>query len=578
MYKKNINQIQNYLIKQNIDAYILFLSDDHGSEYINDAYKSIAFICGFTGSAGTLLITKTSSYLWTDGRYFLQASTQLKASDTILMKIGIDISIIDFIKENVNSLAFDFKVASVSFINSLLKVKPNLFLIDESNLLDDIWVNRPKIHNKKVFLLPNKVCLHSANKKCEKTIKYIKSKKKFSVLISALDDIAYLLNARGKDIVHNPVFISFLLLSKVDNKLTYTLFINNKKLTKEVKEKFISEGLIIKPYEHVYKYISQIDHCIYFDSSKTNYKLYSLMKNKKDMMLYPTIAKAIKNHLEIKETKKAHIKDGIAMCKFLYYLNQNVKKNKLSEISIANYLEKLRRKQGAFDVSFNTICGYKEHGAIVHYSANVSTNKKVYNDGLLLVDSGGQYYFGTTDITRTIALGNITDQMKYHFTLVLKAHIAFSMATFDYNTLDSSLDYITRKPLWDNNLDYNHGTGHGIGFMLNVHEGPQSIRYNKVSPYVMKKGMITSNEPGLYIENEYGIRHENEILCVKKEDKLGFEPITYVPFDNKAIDRSLLTDKEINWLNNYHKMVYQKINKYLNEKEKEYLKELTKEI
>lgn len=579
MFKKRIQFIQEYLIKNNIDAYIAFLSDDHGSEYITSRYKSIAFLCGFTGSAATLLISKTNAYLWTDGRYFLQANMQLKQSDTILKKIGIDESIQDFIKENISSLVFDFEVASVSFVNSILKVKKGIKLYDENNLIDKVWTNRPNLSNKKIFLLPECVCKYSASEKCVKAIKHISSKNNFGILISALDDIAYMLNARGFDIPCNPVFMSFLFLSKVEGVMTFTLYINKSKISDEVYKKLQTQNIIIKPYLKIYDDVKTFKYKIYYDYNKTNYKLFSLMKNKKERFLWPSKAKAIKNLLEIKETKNAHIKDGVAMCKFLYYIKNNVGKKYLDEISVASYLAKLRKKCGAFQLSFNTICGYKENGAIIHYSATNETNKKIENDGFLLVDSGGQYFYGTTDITRTIALNNITAEMKYHFTLTLKAHIALSLAVFNKNTTDKELDYISRKPLWDASLDYNHGTGHGIGFMLNVHEGPQSIRYNKVNPVKMQKGMITSNEPGLYFENKYGIRHENELLCIKKDEKhLGFEPITYVPFDLDGIDVNLLTTQERKWLNDYHKMVYDKIYKYLTKKERNFLLKQTREI
>lgn len=307
--------------------------------------------------------------------------------------------------------------------------------------------------------------------------------------------------------------------------------------------------------------------------------LYTLMKKKKNVNLWPTLNKAIKTNIDIKDSINAHILDGVAMCKFIYYVKHNVGKRKLSELSLSNYLAKLRRKQGAYDLSFNTICGYKDHGAIIHYSADENSNYEIYNDGFLLVDSGGQYLYGTTDITRTIVLANVTEIMKKHFTLVLKSHIDLAMAIFDKNETDASLDKIARKPLWDEGLDYNHGTGHGVGHILNVHEGPQSIRHNKLNPIKMKKGMITSNEPGLYIEGQYGIRHENELLCVKVDDNhLGFKAITFVPFDIDGIDVLLLDENERSYLNNYHKQVYELISPYLNNKERKYLKEITREI
>lgn len=572
----NITLIQKYLKDHNIDAYIAFISDDHGSEYIMPYYKSVAFLSNFTGSAGTLLICKDTAYLWTDGRYFLQASKQLKKSNTKLMKIGIDEDMYSFINKNVKSLAFDFKTASVSFVKQLNR---NITLIDESKILNKIWLNRPKKSKKKIICLPNNTYKDSASLKCHKTLKATLNKSSFAVLICALDDIAYTLNLRGFDIPCNPVFMSFLFLSKIDNQEKYTLYIDKSKLTNEVNKKLKEENVVVKPYNAIYKDVSSFPHLIYYSANKTNYKLYSLMKRKRNVTLYPTNAKAIKNSIDIANTIDTHIRDGIAMCKFIYYVKSNVGKIKMSEISIADYLEKLRRKQGAFELSFNTIAGYKENGAIIHYQATNETNKEIKDDGFLLVDSGGQYYYGTTDITRTIAFNNLSYQMKYHFTLVLKAHIDLAMAVFDKNTTDAALDLIARKPLWDVNLDYNHGTGHGVGHLLNVHEGPININHKKKNPKKMKKGMISSDEPGLYFENQYGIRHENELLCVSYDkDHLCFKPITYVPFDKDAILVELLSEKERKYLNDYHQMVYNVISPFLNKKEREFLAKATKEI
>ena len=577
MYSERIKQVQNYLISNNIDGYIEFICDDHGSEYVNDHYKGVAFLSAFTGSAATLLITKNASYLWTDGRYFLQASKQLLSSNTTLKKIGIDESIIDFINNNLKSVAFDFRVANVSFVKQL--VANNIEIVNEEKLLDSIWTNRPKLPKKEIISLPLNVVSNKASVKCHKELNHIKSKKEYFILVTALDDIAYLLNARGFDIKCNPVFISFLLLNKTNDKEIYTLYIDKAKVNSKMQEYFKNENINLKPYNSIYNDIKKINSTIYFDSNKTNYKLYSSMKNGKDVTLWVSNKKAIKSKVEIIEDKKVHIKDAISMCKFLYYVKTYVNKKKMTELSLMDKLYKLRRKYGSFEPSFTTICGFNENGAIVHYSATNSTNKEIKNNGLLLVDSGGQYYYGTTDITRTIALNNISDEMKYHFTLVLKSHIALANAVFTNDTTDAALDNIARKPLWDVNLDFNHGTGHGVGYMLNVHEGPQSIRYNKKNPTVMKKGMINSDEPGLYFENKYGIRHENEILCVKNDkNTLKFEVITYVPFDLDGIDVNLLTNTEKEWLNNYHEMVYNKVNKYLTKREREFLKKATRKI
>ena len=576
MALQEIKQIQKYLKDNNIDAYLAFISDDHGSEYVSDRFKTIAFLANFTGSNGLLLIDKNSSYLWTDGRYFLQASEQLKETNTKLMKMGIDSPIDSFILENYQSLMFDFTVASGAFVNRVKSIK----LIDDSFLIDSLWENRPAYSNKKIFLLPSSICPVSAKKKCQKAIKSVKSNKDFAILITDLADIAYMTNARGNDIKCNPTFFAYMLLAKHKNKETYNLYINTKKLNKETKQYFKDQNINIKSYDKIYNDVSKLKCMVCFDSRKTNYKLFSLMEIKKDMMLWPTKAKAIKNKIEIKETKKAHVKDAIAMIKFIYYIKNKVGKTYIDELSASDYLEKLRRKQGSFELSFNTICGYNKHGAIIHYGATKETNIPIKPEGLLLVDSGGQYYYGTTDITRTIVVGPITDDMKYHFTLVLKAHIALASAIYDKTTTDYDLDILTRKVIKDANLDYNHGTGHGIGFVLNVHEGPQSISYNpNRKRVVIKPGMITSDEPGLYFENQYGIRHENEILCVKKDKGLyGFETITYVPFDLQGIDVSLLDEKEKDWLNNYHQMIYQKISPFLTKKEKKFLKESTKLI
>ena len=577
MYSERIKQVQNYLINNNIDGYIEFICDDHGSEYVNDHYKGVAFLSAFTGSEATLLKTICSSYLWTDGRYFLQASMQLLSSNTTLKKIGIDESIIDFISNNLKSVAFDFRVANVPFVKQL--VANNIKVINEEKLLDNIWANRPTLPKKKIISLPLNVVSCKASLKCHKELSHIKSKKEYFVLVTALDDIAYLLNARGFDIKCNPVFISFLLLNKTNDKEIYTLYVDKAKVNNKMQEYFKNEKITLKPYNSIYSDIKKINATIYFDSNKTNYKLYSSMKNGRNVTLWVSNKKAIKSNVEIIEDKKVHIKDAISMCKFLYYVKTYVNKKKMTELSLMDKLYKLRRKYGSFEPSFTTICGFNENGAIVHYSATNDTNKEIKNDGLLLVDSGGQYYYGTTDITRTIVLNNISDEMKYYFTLVLKSHIALANAVFSNDTTDAALDNIARKPLWDVNLDFNHGTGHGVGYMLNVHEGPQSIRYNKNNPTIMKKGMITSDEPGLYFENKYGIRHENELLCVKNDkNTLEFEVITYVPFDLDGIDVNLLTNTEKEWLNNYHEMVYNKVNKYLTKREREFLKKATRKI
>jgi len=579
MFKERIEKIQNYLKNNDKDAYLLFISDDHGSEYIPPMYKSLAFISGFTGSAGYFLITKDASYLWTDGRYFIQAANQIKEGGSILKKMGIDEPLSYFIVENLNSLVFDFSVAPTYFVKALLQAKPSLKLYDDAKVVDDIWVDKPKEEIKQLFKIPDELLTKNANQKCRTALNRTRKLDNFGMVISDLADVAYMTNLRGFDIAYNPVFVSFLFLTRNKGVDTYTLYVNEDKLSPEIKDYLKNQSIYVKPYFDIYNDVANYEGVIYYAPNKTNYKLASLIKNKKAAVLWPTLAKSVKTNLEIKEIKRIHVKDGVAMCKFLYYVKNNVGKIPMDEISIADKLEEFRREQGAFELSFDTICGYQEHGAIIHYSSTPETNVPVYNKGLLLVDSGGQYYYGTTDITRTIALKDVTDKQKYHFTLVLKSHIALANAMFQRKKSDKELDKIARKPLKDVGLDYRHGTGHGIGFCLNVHEGPQSISVFKQTPAKMRPGMITSDEPGLYFENEYGIRHENEILCVKRgRVSLAFEPITYVPFDLDGIEVSMLTQKEKDWLNDYHKMVYKKISGYLNDDERAFLRKATKEI
>ena len=579
MYENRIRKIQEYLKEKNIDGYLLTICDDHGSEYIPSFYKSVAFLSGFTGSAGTLLILKEQAFLWTDGRYFLQAAEELKKSKVTLKKIGVDESIEEFIAINVKKLACDFKTMKTSFILSLKKQCPYLKLIDEDQLLHKLWKNRPKLSNSPVFIIPRDKTLMRAKDKWVKTITKFKHNGDCGVIVTALDDIAYITNLRSCDIKYNPVLSSFLFIKKINNQLKCTIYIPQNKLNKELSDYLRQEEIETKSYNQIYEDIKNANFLIYYNADKTNYKLYNLMENKRNVVLYPTLRKAIKGKIEISESKKVHIKDGIAMCKFIYYLKKHINQYQMNEMSVSNYLAKLRKKQGAIELSFTSIVGYLDHGAIVHYAPSYQSAYPIKNEGFLLVDSGAHYLYGTTDVTRTIAFKNITEEMKKHYTLVLKSHIALASAIFDLKTTDAQLDLIARKPLWDENLDYNHGTGHGVGHLLNVHEGPQSIRYNKKNPVVMKKGMITSNEPGLYFSGKYGIRLENEILCVsKKNGMLGFETITYVPFDLDAIEVKMLTKQEKIWLNQYHQMVYQIIAPYLRKCEQNYLKYATREI
>lgn len=584
--KSAISQIQEYIKQNGIDAYIVFTSDDHGSEYIVDHYKTREFLCGFTGSAGTLVITGEGSYLWTDGRYFIQAEEQLKCSETSLMKIGEKgyPTIYEFIAKlgSKTKVAFDFSTATVGFVEMLKNSTIDIEIINNGKIIDEVWQERPSVEPTPAFMLSDKVAGESVESKLQGLRSEISRLNCNYALISSLDDIAWLFNLRGNDIEYNPVNYAYALVG-VD---TAVLFIDDRKLDKSILKMLENNNVRVLDYDMVYSYLEPIDGKILIDKGKTNYALYACIQHAKETDLFPTtVQKAIKNAVEIKHMKQAHVWDGVAMVKFMRYLKERIGKEDMSEISLADKLEAFRRENEHFiELSFDTICGYASNGAIVHYSATEQTNKKVENKGLLLVDSGAQYRYGTTDITRTFAMGKLTKEEKRAFTLVLKSHIALARCAFPQGIPGASLDAIARDVLYKNGLDFKHGTGHGVGYLLNVHEGPQSISPRAyLKQYGIMPGMITSNEPGYYKEGAFGIRHENLILCVEdKKTECGnfcrFETITLVPFDLDAIDVKMLTPEEKEWLNGYHAAVYKKLNKYLCGADLKFLKKATRAI
>ena len=584
--KRDIEQLQEYVRNGGIDAYIVFTSDDHGSEYVVDHFKTRAFLCGFTGSAGTLVVTRDGAYLWTDGRYFIQAAEQLKATDTVLMKAGEEgvPSIFEFVKKlsDTPKIAFDFTTATVEFVEIMKKSVKGVELVDCGEVIDRIWQDRPEVAPTKAWFLPDNATGESVRSKIENLQKDIEKQGCEYALVSSLDDIAWLFNMRGSDIEYNPVNYAYAIVSK-DGA---TLFIDERKLDAKCKKNLAKNDINTLPYNDVYGVASQIEGRVLIDKEKANDALFSLIKNVKETDSFPTtVRKAIKNAVEIKNMKKAHVEDGVAVLKFMRYLKENAGKDVMSEISLADKLEAFRRESKNFlDLSFDTICGYASNGAIVHYSATPETDKVVENKGLLLVDSGAQYRYGTTDITRTFAMGKVTNEEKRAFTIVLKSHIALARATCPKGMTGARLDMISRAPMYAHGMDFKHGTGHGVGYLLNVHEGPQNISPRAVtSKFAVLPGMVTSNEPGFYEEAKFGIRHENLVLCVEKEKTeygtfCAFETITLVPFDLDAIDVKLLDDGEKAWLNAYHKTVRKTIGKYLDGKDLKFLEKATREI
>lgn len=596
MIKQRIEKIRDLMKEKNIYAYIVPSSDYHQSEYVGDYFKSREFMSGFTGSAGTLIISMDEAGLWTDGRYFIQAENELKDSGIKLFKMGeegvpnIEEYLLEKLPKN-STLGFDGRVMSVKEGQSLaskLSFK-GINIEYKYDLVNDIWKDRCSLPTEKAFLLDIEYSGESFSDKLSRIRSVMKEKKATTHILASLDDIAWLFNIRGRDIKSNPVVLSYAI---IDIDSVY-LFIDKNKIGEDIRAELSKENVQIKGYEEVYEFIKNIDEneVVLIDTSKVNYAIYNNIPSnvrKIEERNPSTLFKSIKNKIELKNIRNSHIKDGVAFTKFMYWLKNNIGKMEITEISATQKLEDFRREQEKFiEPSFSTIAAYKEHAAMMHYSATEESNYKLEPRDLFLVDSGGQYFDGTTDITRTIALGPIPKHVRRDFTNVVRGMIRLSKAKFLYGCRGYNLDILARGPLWEEGIDYKCGTGHGIGFVLNVHEGPNGFRWKVREGIddncILEEGMVTTNEPGVYVENSHGIRIENEIV-VRKSDKneygqfMDFEVITFAPIDLDAIDESLILEDERIYLNNYHKQVYDKISPYLNEEEKHWLKTYTREI
>ena len=596
MVKQRIENIRDLMKEKNIYAYIVPSSDYHQSEYVGDYFKSREFMSGFTGSAGTLIISMDEAGLWTDGRYFIQAENELKDSGIKLFKMGeegvptIEEYLLEKLPKN-STLGFDGRVMSVkegqSLANKLAFKGINIEY--KYDLVNDIWEDRCSLPTEKAFLLGVEYSGESFSDKLYRIRAVMKEKKATTHILASLDDIAWLFNIRGRDVKSNPVVLSYAVIS-IDSVY---LFIDKNKIGKDIRAELSKENVQIKGYEEVYEFIKNIDEneVVLIDTSKVNYAIYNNIPSnvQKIEERNPSVLfKSIKNEIELKNIRNSHIKDGVAFTKFMYWLKNNIGKIEITEISATQKLEEFRREQDKFiEPSFSTIAAYKDHAAMMHYSATEESNYKLEPRDLFLVDSGGQYFDGTTDITRTIALGPIPENVRKDFTNVVRGMIRLSKAKFLYGCRGYNLDILARGPLWEEGIDYKCGTGHGIGFVLNVHEGPNGFRWKVREDIddscILEEGMVTTNEPGVYVENSHGIRIENEIVVRKAEKNeygqfMDFEVITFAPIDLDAIDESLILKDEKVYLNNYHKQVYDKISPYLNEEEKQWLKTYTREI
>lgn len=589
-----INTLQQKMKERNISYYIVPTADYHNSEYISDYFKDRQYLTGFTGSQGTLLVTQDNAYLWVDGRYYIQAELQTKDTGITIMKMGQPNvpTILEFIGSQANDgdlIGFDGKTMNASFVLNLQASIPKAIkLAYVQNLVDEIWEKRPKLPFSLLYELPIEYAGMSYEDKLQ-AIRVEMNKNNADVhILSSLEDQAWLYNLRANDISHTPVFLAFTMITAS----TTTLFIDAKKINAMVEKYLNDHNIIVKPYEEIYSQVKQIkSKNLLMNLKKVNYLLYAICEESNDIIDKDDpslLLKSIKNPIEIKNIKEAHIKDGVAFTKFMRYVKTNHELCDLSEISVSKILEDYRKQnQGFIDLSFNTICAFKDHGAMMHYSATSETNYNLDSPGFLLIDSGGHYLEGTTDITRTISLGKITDTMKVHFTTVLKSVIALSKAVFLKGCNGQNLDILARGPIWELLIDYKCGTGHGVGYLLSVHEAPNGFRWQIVpernDSAKFLPGMVTTNEPGIYLENEYGIRTENEMLCVNAGSSefgefLKFETITYAPIDLDAIKPSLLTKPEKEWLNNYHEMVYNTLKPYLTKDEAIWLEKYTKKI
>ena len=581
--QERISALRNEMKINDIAACIIPSSDPHASEYIADYWKEREWISGFNGSAGTVVITQTRAALWTDSRYFLQAENQLKGSGIELMKEGLPetLSWTDWLAEelkNSEKVGINTQMFSYNTFNRLKnELEKKGILMIFVDLIGKIWKNRPALPSQPFYIYDIRFAGETASNKLASLREQMKKNQADTFVISALDEIAWLFNIRGNDVDFNPVVIAYAMV-ELDKAI---LFVDPKKVTDKSAAFLQEQGITIEPYNDIYLQLKKLsaNKRIWIDGSKLNAALYEAIPSHCTVInsMSPVLKmKSVKNKIELEGTRQAMIRDGVALVKFFKWLEENLLSTEISEISAAEKLLEFRQQQDNFvSESFDTICGYAGHGAIVHYHAEPGTDVVLKPENLLLVDSGGQYFDGTTDITRTIALGIPTQQQKTDYTLVLKGHIALAKAKFPINTRGSQLDILAHKWLWDNGLNYGHGTGHGVGHFLCVHEGPQNIRMDE-NPAVLLPGMIVSDEPGLYRTNAYGIRIENLVHVVEDEktefgDFLCFETLTLFPYDHSLIELSMLTEDEINWMNSYQKKVLEKLSPYLNEEEKHWL-------
>lgn len=589
--KERILKLRKLMAKNNLAAYIVPSEDPHFSEWVGEHFKCRAWISGFTGSAGTVVFTQDKAGLWTDGRYYIQAEKQLNNTGIKLFKaaeLGVP-TYIEWLKVELkekDTVGFNGNVFSVSRVNKMEKElsQKDIKINSSLDLIDNIWYDRPEIPSDEIYVHDIKYCGRSRKEKITQVREEMKKKGVNYYLISSLDDICWLLNIRGNDIPHNPFVTSYSIIGEKET----LLFINKSKVSSSVEKELMEDGVFIKDYKCINDFLEKLEDkaSIVLDYDIVNYNLFNrINKNvtKVNHANLTTMMKAIKNEVEIKNIKDAYIKDGAALVQLFKWIKENVNNN-ITEIDVAEKAEEFRKNQALYlDASFDSIACYRENAAMMHYNPyNQEIPTYLKEEGFFLLDSGAQYLNGTTDITRTIVLGKLSEEEKRDFTLVLKSVIALSTAKFLYGATGSNLDVLARRPLWEYGIDYKCGTGHGVGFLSSVHEMPQ--RFSQVPNNIkLEKGMMITIEPGVYKEGRYGIRTENTVIVVEDEKTefgqfMRFEELCYVPIDKRAIIIEMLTKYEKEWLNNYHKRVFETLSPYLDEGCTEWLLKETEEI
>lgn len=588
--QERLAALRRVMVQQGIDIYYIPTNDFHGSEYLADYFKCREYMSGFSGSAGDLVVTKEEAGLWTDGRYFIQAENQLAGSGISLYKMSEPSvpKLLDFVKERLQKgdrIGFDGRVVSALFARGLKKIaqKAGASVVNNIDLVGEIWEGRPELPVHPAYSLDVEYAGVCRSRKLEQVYRWLKDRHVDMLVITALDDIAWLLNIRGGDIHCSPVVMGYLVVRSGQ----CILFARGKAFSTQLREELAKDGVTLREYDEIYGYLAGLQEggSAALDLRIVNDRLIqSFPKDIKIInMANPTkLAKAVKNPVEIDGERAAHIKDGVALVRFICWLKKNIREMPLTEITAARKLESFRSSmQDYVGPSFEPIAAYGPHGAIVHYSASEETDVCLRPEGFLLLDTGGHYLQGTTDVTRTILLGDTaTQEQKMYYTAVLQGNLRLAAAKFRAGCSGVALDILARQPLWEMGCDYSHGTGHGVGCLLNVHEGPNAIRYRIVSQpdgnIPLQPGMVTSDEPGIYLEGKFGIRLESLLLCVQKErndfgEFLGFETLTMVPFEREAIAVEMLTQQDKKLLNSYHARVYDALSPYLEDEEAAWL-------